>query len=198
MLINLIETTLDTEAVSATENTTEIDLNGAESLSVQTIVTVNTPAAKTFVDADVNVGADTITIASHGLPLGLKGQLTTTGVLPGGLSGATDYFVIVVNANTIKLATSLANAQAGTAVDITSAAGGGTHTFTPTALAGATVTLQKSNDKSNWSNEGSAVAISASGSVWVEKDRPGFRWARLQYTLTAGSYAAVPKVLVKG
>jgi len=84
----------------------------------------------TFVDADVNVGANTVTEAAHGLNSG-DGPLylTTTGVLPGGLSANTNYYAIRVDANTIKFATTRANAIAGTAIDITSAAGGGTHTF---------------------------------------------------------------------
>jgi hypothetical protein len=83
-----------------------------------------------FVDADVTPASDTITEASHGFQTGDKAQLTSTGTLPAGLALATDYFVIRVDANTIKLASSIANAEAGIAVDITAAAGGGTHTLT--------------------------------------------------------------------
>jgi len=43
---------------------------------------------------------------------------------------ATDYYVIRVSADAFKLASSLANAEAGIAVDITAAAGGGNHTVT--------------------------------------------------------------------
>lgn len=50
------------------------------------------------------------------------------GGLPGGLSAATDYFVIKVSDTTIKLATSYANAVAGTAIDISSN-GTGTQTL---------------------------------------------------------------------
>lgn len=55
-------------------------------------------------------------------------QLTSTGTLPAGLSLATDYYVIKVTDLTCKLATSYANAVAGTAIDITDA-GTGTHTI---------------------------------------------------------------------
>ena len=41
----------------------------------------------------------------------------------------TDYWIIKVDANKVKFATSEANAIAGTDIDITSAAGGGTHTI---------------------------------------------------------------------
>lgn len=58
-------------------------------------------------------------------------QLTTTGTLPTGLTTATDYYVIPYQRRTtlrIKLATSQANALAGTAIDITGA-GSGVHTI---------------------------------------------------------------------
>jgi hypothetical protein len=54
--------------------------------------------------------------------------LTTTTTLPAGLALATDYYVIRVSDTTCKLATSYANAIAGTAINITDA-GTGTHTM---------------------------------------------------------------------
>jgi len=59
---------------------------------------------------------------------GTRVRLTTTTTLPAGLSLATDYYVIRVSDTTFKLATSYANAVAGTAINITDA-GTGTHTI---------------------------------------------------------------------
>jgi len=59
---------------------------------------------------------------------GTRVRLTTTTTLPAGLATATDYYVIVVDENTFKLATTYANAVAGTQIDITDA-GTGTHTM---------------------------------------------------------------------
>lgn len=81
-------------------------------------------------------GTFTVTIASpavvtkngHGLYLGQRLQLTTTGALPTGLATGTDYYVIYVDANTFRLATSLANAKAGTAIN-TSGTQSGTHSI---------------------------------------------------------------------
>lgn len=88
--------------------------------------------AFTFVDAAVNTGTDVITVDSNQyLYTGQAVALTTSGVLPAGLS-ATTYYVIYVSDTTIKLANSRANADDGTAVDITAASGGGTHTLTLT------------------------------------------------------------------
>jgi hypothetical protein len=58
-----------------------------------------------------------------------KVQFTTTGTLPTGLSLATDYWLVRVSATTARVATSFANAIAGTVVAFTDA-GSGTHTLT--------------------------------------------------------------------
>lgn len=57
--------------------------------------------------------------------------VSSTGTLPAGLSASTNYFVIRVdqNSGTFKLATTITNADAGTAINITDA-GTGTHTVT--------------------------------------------------------------------
>lgn len=88
------------------------------------------PDIKTFVDAAVSTGSDTISLPAHDLQTADKIALSTTGTLPTGLL-AQNYYVIRDTAHTIKLATSASNARAGTAVNITAAAGGGTHIITP-------------------------------------------------------------------
>lgn len=78
-----------------------------------------------FLVAAINTTNDTIDIGID-LPSGTKVQFTTDSVLPTGISAATDYYVVRQSATQIKIATSLANAKAGTTVDIT-AAGTGPH-----------------------------------------------------------------------
>lgn len=84
---------------------------------------------RTFADADVTVGDDTIDDTTHGFTSGDGPyQLTTSGVVPAGLALLTDYFVGVVDADTYTLHTSHNDATKGqNPVDITAAAGGGTH-----------------------------------------------------------------------
>ncbi len=69
-----------------------------------------------------------LAITDHGLTTkrGPCRLLNSGGALPTGLSTDTDYYVIVVDANTIKLAASPSNAEAGTAVAF-SDNGRGTH-----------------------------------------------------------------------
>lgn len=195
--------TITTTSIVTTSTSTPFRVDRARTVSVQSIIDVNTPSAKTFVDGDVVTGTDRITITAHAFPTtGLKVAATTSGVLPGGLS-ATNYYVIVVDANTIKLASSLANAQAGTAVDITSAAGGGTHTLTPAALAGATITLLKSNSYDPVTASGTfdaveaATSITADGDIWISDIDPEYEWACVSFTLTAGQLSASTTVVVK-
>lgn len=58
-----------------------------------------------------------------------KVRFTTTGTLPTGLSLNTDYWLVRVSATTARVATSFANAIAGTVIAFTDA-GSGTHTLT--------------------------------------------------------------------
>jgi len=88
-----------------------------------------------FVDGDVDTtdgaGGNSVNIAGHNFVTLDKVQLTSSGTLPAGLALATDYWIIAYDANNIQFASTVANAVAGTEVDITAAAGGGTHTITP-------------------------------------------------------------------
>jgi hypothetical protein len=89
------------------------------------------PPSHRFYDGDVSTANDTIGLPSHGYATGDKVVLYTAGVLPTGLSAATSYYVIKSSDHLIKLATTPANATAGTAINITAAAGGGQHIVTP-------------------------------------------------------------------
>jgi len=95
--------------------------------------TYSVGTTQTFVDADVDIANDTIVVADHGFSTGDVIGLTTDGTLPTGLSVDTAYYVIQVDAHKISVATSRANAFAGTAVNIT-AVTSGTHTITPDAI----------------------------------------------------------------
>ncbi len=83
-----------------------------------------------------------VTLANHGLLTGESIYLTSTGNLPTGLSQNTLYYVISVDTNTFRLATSYANALAGTAIN-TSVSQSGTHTlfFCPFGLGNGSTTF---------------------------------------------------------
>ena len=78
----------------------------------------------------VSISGDTLTFNNHRF-VNLQ-RVTYTdggGTAIGGLTDGTAYFIIKVDQNTIKLATSSSNAAAGTAIDLTSGAAGGSHTL---------------------------------------------------------------------
>lgn len=94
--------------------------------------TTNTLGQSDTFTADA--GTDLITFTStvnfpSNLLTGTRIRLTTTTTLPGGLATATDYYYIRVTDSTGRLASTYANAIAGTAINITDA-GTGTHTAT--------------------------------------------------------------------
>ena len=82
----------------------------------------------TIAHTAVDTSAETITISSHKFQVGDTVQVSTTDTIPAGLAINTTYYAIDASANTIKLATTLANALAGTAINITSQ-GAGNHTI---------------------------------------------------------------------
>jgi hypothetical protein len=83
--------------------------SGAGSISV----TVDTAGAV----GGVNLATEEMTVTSHGWVTG--DQVVAMGTLPTGLVTSTTYYVIRVDANTLKLASTWANAMAGTSVDLT-------------------------------------------------------------------------------
>ncbi len=94
--------------------------------------TTNTLGQSDTFTADAGTDVCTYTSSANipsNLLTGTRTRLTTTTTLPGGLATATDYYLIRVSDTTFKLATSYANAIAGTAINITDA-GTGTHTIT--------------------------------------------------------------------
>ena len=132
-------------------------------------VTVAAPPTNTIATASVNTTDNTITVANHGFRTGTKlNYLNGTGSSITGLSEAA-YYVIAsetddsgstfgdLTANTFAVGSSLANAQAGTAVAL-SGTGNATQTFIgDTATATATLVVGKV----------SKIAIASVGSAYV-------------------------------
>lgn len=181
------DTTRAAEDIATTTSYT-LDLEKAVSACVQVVYDDSAPAAITYdgSDADiVDVDDNTIVSVAHGYITGTKVAATTAGTLPTGLS-ATNYFVIKVDADTLKLATSLANAVAGTAVDIT-AVGVGDSTLTPATSTGNVCKLQEGNDGSNWTDvSGKTVTIATTGGNAVWEYTGSSRYLKVLYTPSAG------------
>lgn len=95
-------------------------------------VTLTPGKAETFT---VTIGAPgVVTQANHGLATGMAVKLATAGTLPTGLNTTDVFYVIRIDRNTFNLATTYANAIAGTKIT-TSATQTGAHTLVPQAIA---------------------------------------------------------------
>jgi hypothetical protein len=79
----------------------------------------------------VDVGANELTINNHSFDTGDRVYIDSTNALPTGYASNTEYFVIDTGTNTLKLATTAANAASGTAIVITDT-GSGTITVSHT------------------------------------------------------------------
>ena len=90
---------------------------------------------KYFSSPDVNTTSDAIVVISHGFSTGDAVNyylLPSDGAAsPGGLTSGTEYYVIKVDDNNIRLATSLANANAGTAIVLTTTGTDSTTVLSP-------------------------------------------------------------------
>lgn len=136
-----------------------------------------------------------ITIASHGLTTGLSVMYSSGGaaVAIGGLTNQTTYYTARIDANTLALASSKANAVAGTYITLaTTNTPTAIHTFTlaPVTFVAATNTgfkWQVSNDNSSYSdlNVSSISWLgggSVSGSGYWNFGPVGFRYLRAAAT----------------
>ncbi len=124
-------------------------------------ITSSSPAALTLLhstyiggqDAAWTVNTGSIHILNHGFTTALPVLYTTGTLAIGGLASQTTYYVIVVDANDVELATTSARAQAGQYVTLTSTSVAGPHTYTlaPLNFSGTpSFKWQASNDCSTW------------------------------------------------
>ena len=101
-------------------------------LAFHRVTTVTTTTAQSTVNSNTFTASSSsgllLTYTNDWSPY-QKVRFTTTGTLPTGLALNTDYWLVRVSATTARVATSLANAIAGTVIAYTDA-GVGTHTLT--------------------------------------------------------------------
>jgi len=130
-----------TEKTSGKDNITSISLNLAGTCHrTAPSVSIAAPAVRTIATANVSTAANTITITGHGMLTGTKLTYQDgSGTALAGLTDNTAYFVVVVDANTIKVASSLSNAQAGTTIALTGTGNNAQTLEGDTATATATV-----------------------------------------------------------
>lgn len=114
---------VSTNSAASAGNIGELVVNSANAASSTVTITIASPAVVTWTGWQTAVDPTAQNTNYTGGPV----TFTTTGALPTGLTAGTTYYIIPVNANTFKVATSVANAFAGTAVN-TSGTQSGTQT----------------------------------------------------------------------
>lgn len=118
--------------------TEDLTTTGAQQTYADSIGTAYEAATKlTFNGATaVDPATDKITFVGHGLVTGDKITYSNGGGTSiTGLTSGNDYFIIKSDVDNVKLATTFANAIAGTAVDITADGVGAAHLLTPVSSA---------------------------------------------------------------
>jgi hypothetical protein len=201
VLVNAISIQIETGVTTADQIKTAYDLVvAATTLAAATVsgtggdaqvITAATPLTGGAA-SEIDLSANTLSIPSHGFSNGLLVRATTTATLPAGITTGTDYFVIKVSTSSIKLASSLANAVAGTAIDLTDDGTiGGVHTLTATASTGNVLKLQAGNDGTNFEDlSGVTVTIATtSGTKVWNLSEVFYRYVKVLYTPAAGQIA---------
>ena len=122
------------EAVAGVDNVTTLQVGSTTLGTLTTIggntysgsapsVTIAAPTARTITQANIDETTNIFTVTGHNMRTGTKLTYTSNGtniVHSGGtLADSTAVFVIRIDDDTFKIASSLSNAEAGTALDIT-------------------------------------------------------------------------------
>lgn len=167
--------------------------NAPESLVWTGTADVNTPIAAVSASGSQVTSSSGLLFTNstqNNFGFGLVVQFTTSTTLPTGISAATDYYVVPASSSTYRVATSYANAVAGTYVAYTDT-GTGNQTATPVALAGATAILQGSNDNGvTWATvPNSSQTVTADGSWVFELDYIRYGAFRTYLSMTTGQIA---------
>lgn len=83
---------------------------------------------------EINLSTNVLTAVDHQLATGSRVLINSTTSIPIPLVGGQEYFAIVLSPDTLSLASTLANALAGTAIDLTTADPGGGFTLSEQVL----------------------------------------------------------------
>ena len=123
----------------------------------------------------VDVANNSLTITSHPYTTGDRVVITSTGTIPGGLSSTSSYYVIVENSNSIKLAVTYSNADAGSDIDIQTTGSG-----TITVVSDEIFTLTRAGSSGSVTLLKGSVLIATFSNTNVDSPLRLFYWCREQ------------------
>ena len=109
----------------------------------------------------------------------------------------------ILSNEAVDSALTIDSAKNGTAVEVNAKGAPQTVAFVVTASAassptGTTIQLAASLDNTNWILLGSTVSVTGNGSFTVSDDRPKYKYYRIAYARSSGSYVANTQACVKG
>lgn len=191
-LVDVEETTLFNAEITAGSTVGSIHQHDImQHWSVWSSISDATPSAQSFTTAEITTTGDYIRKTAHGMYTGLPGYLTGTGAaLPTGLATATHYWIIRRDADTFQLATSKANALAGTAVTL--AQDNTVSAFHPDALGGLSASFLASLDGTNyWPLPG--LTITAAGATGTSAANIAYNYLKMDVTTTGGQVTITAK-----
>ena len=151
-------------------------INGGSNFTSPTLVVDEAPQAAFTASSDtVDTTANSVNVATHPFETGDQvlydaTTLDATAVAIGGLTSGQNYFVIRVDGDNIKLASSLANANNGTALSLSGTPSGSQFfqgeraTVTATLSAGVITGITVTNDGSGYSTAPNITVTDAAGS----------------------------------
>lgn len=154
-------------------------------------------ATNTGVVSAIDVTANSFTKTSHGLFTGQEVKFTVSaGAIPSPLVIGTSYYVIKISDNVFKVATTRANAVAGSPIDITDqGTDGSTLTATTQANAG-TLTIEHCIDadvptiSSTWYTLASTNLVTATSPVTSLVAASPYLWLRATLNVTSGALSS--------
>lgn len=191
--------------VVSTADTVGTSTNYTTVSSTQSKLSFSNPTMTGGSNSGYSLSTDIITITNHGFTTALPVLYSTGTKAIGGLTNLTTYYVIVVDANNIELATSSSNALAGTFINITSSSvqtTADTYTLAPLAFSqgSASAKWQVSNDGINYADyttTAGGIAVSSQTFVAVNpstttaQDFGIIDYGYLRYNITGPSQGGV-------
>lgn len=151
------------------------------------VATIARPKDVTTVDSSSN----SFSISGHPFNTGDRVTVTSTGSLPGGLAAGISYYVISADANSIKLATSYANAIGGSDIDIQTTGSG-----TITVASDEIFTLTRAGSSGTVTVQKGGVLVATFTNTNVASPLRPFYWCREQSA--SNSLPVVKEIKVRG
>lgn len=153
----------------------------------QQVATIGRPRDISGVDQASN----TVTINDHPFATGDRVVVSSTAAIPAGLASTVSYFVINQSVNSIKFATSLANANAGSDIDIQTSGSG-----TITVASDEIFTLTRSGSSGIVTVKKGDVIVATFTNSNVASPIRSFYWCREQSA--SNSLPVVKEIKVRG